>query len=589
MWRGGLVAFLLVAGCGATEPATCVLGQSTACTCTNGRPGAQVCTAAAAYGPCMCVSPDGSAPPDTAPDRSPERDAGPDAADPDVAPVPDAADPADVPLEAGGLDTAEPLACPGVADDSGKLCAGTFTVTNSVDFEAVRDCQTITGDLVVQGAGLGDLRFEQLQSVRGSLSLTSTGAQLFFPALVRVGTNVSSTGLGRLEAPRLSFVGGEQALGADHLSFACLSAASAGLSLAGQTVSLPRLTTVALGLRLGTYPAIELPALRSTGPINAGNLGTAALPALESATSLLAEHVTRLDLPLVGHLDKLEANDVGELNVGATSARHVDLKTVRAGALPRLQEIVLGLFVRSVDRLEVPRLGQLQLLEASTSGELVIGATSGQLLQMTGIRVASFPRMQELAEGHIDAIERLDFPALRSLNTLIMTGPRSGTGSLAINLPALERASVLALGLDTEVPQCDELGRITRMQVSRFSADRLATVNVLAVSFTKGLTDLTFPALRGAPVPFRPAIRINQNDNLAGLSLPAMVDTRELNIGIEGCGNPALTTIDFRALTRANGRIQFNAQLPQCRVDALIQQLQEGTITTSGNNATCPP
>jgi hypothetical protein len=45
----------------AFDAGACVTGQSVACTCTSGQPGAQVCTDGQAFGPCACDAPDAGA------------------------------------------------------------------------------------------------------------------------------------------------------------------------------------------------------------------------------------------------------------------------------------------------------------------------------------------------------------------------------------------------------------------------------------------------------------------------------------------------------------------------------------------------
>jgi hypothetical protein len=50
---------LALAACGAPAPPVCTPGASLACTCVDGRAGAQVCSAdGAALGACVCAAPD---------------------------------------------------------------------------------------------------------------------------------------------------------------------------------------------------------------------------------------------------------------------------------------------------------------------------------------------------------------------------------------------------------------------------------------------------------------------------------------------------------------------------------------------------
>jgi len=82
-------------------------------------------------------------------------------------------------------------------------------------------------------------------------------------------------------------------------------------------------------------------------------------------------------------------------------------------------------------------------------------------------------------------------------------------------------------------------------------------------------------------------VEVIGNDILPTLTLPALTETTDFVIE----DNQLLTGLELPVLDVVTGdlTVQNNPALPQCEVDALITQLQQGggiagTITTGGND-----
>ncbi len=441
----------------------------------------------------------------------------------------------------GGAETGSPgVDCPAQPRSDGKVCVGSYEAMNPGDLAEIADCQRITGDLVIGTVGLDEVRFEKLERV-GSLTVTGPGGAVVFSELVRVDGLLEASELSTMTAPKLSFVGGQLNAFARTLRFACLRHVQ-DIQAGGETLSFPRLETVEFDLEIVEATQIDMPALRSVGSLNLQGVVDASFPALVSARGVGASRGGRLVASRLGEVESVGLSDYGSVELGVT----------------RLTAETNNLIALDVGTLLLPNL--------TDAGSWVI------------LRIR----------------DRLSLPVLKAAPRLELGAPSTpGTGGLVAEFPELETVGSLNIvGSDN-----------ARLRIASFTAGKLRSAEGIMVRRTSALAELSLPSLESVTATGGGGIFINWNDDLAAFRMPALATTAYLQVGGvrprictgEDCtpGNPLLTDFGLGALRQGQVFFLTNAQLPQCKVDALAQQLVQaglgGTVQSSANSMTCPP
>jgi hypothetical protein len=495
---------------------------------------------------------DAAAPPEDA--DEPAEDGGQDDADaaPDPIdgshqqPPPDAGDASDGAEPDGSI----PDDCPVEAPSDGMVCMGSYTIMNSTDLAAIANCQRITGDLTVGTGGLDEVRFEKLARVDGVVTLTGSAA-IVFAELVHVGgyfVTLDATDLRALTAPKLRSAGSGMIVVAGSASFACLRHL-VRLEMIGETLSIPRLESVDFMLAVDGVRQLVVPRLHTAEVVLLQRVAEASFPALTSLRVLSAEDGHHLLAPNLGEMNDVSVQRYDTVDLGVTSV---------------------------------------------TAGTNASGAIS-----LYEVGTATFPRLVQCDDLRLSLRDRASFPALKSARDLEVgqTTTTSVTG-VVLEFPELETGRYLSLGSNGSDTQSGP-------RIASFVAGKLRSARNLIVANTTALSELSLPLLQTLDDPGR--IAINRNADLAVFWLPALTTVTNLAVGrltTPNCsaricqpeipqGNPLLVDFDLSGLQR--GQVDFinNASLPQCKVDALAQQLTQaglgGTVTSSGNSPSCPP
>jgi len=178
MWRRPSTSLIALVFCASivvacepsAAPRSCVTGFSIACSCPDGRMGAQVCQADGTYGPCACM-PDGD----------------------------------------GGTELVDSEDGPPWSDGDGPdICAHDVALFEGNAAEVAR-CRIILGNLDIESGG--EVHLASLERVEGQLTSSALLLQVIsLPALVYIGSNFDLRGLTALrtvELPMLGTIGGE--------------------------------------------------------------------------------------------------------------------------------------------------------------------------------------------------------------------------------------------------------------------------------------------------------------------------------------------------------------------------------------------
>ena len=429
--------------------------------------------------------------------------------------------------------------CPTQPGSGGRVCSGSYAISNPGDLEPIADCQHITGSLTVQADGW-TVTLDVLERIDGDVTVEGSGAA-HFTKLVHVQGEFAISGVATLTAPRLVSTGGALfSVFAGSASFDCLASAS-HLYAAGDVVRFPSLRRVDT-IELAAKGPVDLSALESAPQIMLSGVSEVTFPSLRNAMAVSGNTGARLSMPVIEQLASIDI----------TGFDHVDIGVVRLAALED------SISLRDVGEAIFPRL--------THPGRSISGSIRG----------------------------RLRLPALRSLESLVLGPPQaSGAHGVTVDMPVLEIAGFLMFQSNQTNP----------LRLQEVIATKLRTVGTLRFANTSLLTVISFPALESAAnasfignADLR-AIHLPALTTIQTPPAPGYLDIGGLSCQAPpNClpsPNPQLLEFDLSALQYATARIRWNPMLPQCRVEALATQLQQaglgGTLISMDNNPTCPP
>ena len=429
--------------------------------------------------------------------------------------------------------------CPPQPGSGGRVCSGSYTISNPGDLVPIADCQHITGNLTVQADG-GTVTLDVVERIDGDVTVDGSGSA-HFTKLVHVQGEFSVSGVATLTAPRLVSTGSALfSAFAGSASFDCLASAS-HLYVAGDVVRFPSLRTVDT-LELATKGQVDFSALEKAPQILLSGVNEVTFPSLRHAFAVSGNTGGRLSMPVIEQLASIDI----------TGFDHVDINVVRLTA----------------------RSNSLSLREV---GEAI------------------FPRLTDPGGSISGSIrDRLSLPALQWVDSLALNPPEvPGANGATVEMPALETAGFLMF----------ESNQTNPLRIQEVVASKLRTVGTLRFANTSLLTEIAFPALeRAANASFagNADLRAIRLPALTTVQTPPVEGY--LDIGGMSCQtpptclpfpNPQLLEFDLSSLQYATARIRWNPMLPQCRVEALATQLQRaglgGTVISMDNNPTCPP